>query len=684
MKAVVRKLSLAMTCIGLGATSVDAQVLLHRGTSREIEQGRLVRHVVDTPLADLPRLWQVLDQFPLVEASANSLRIQGVGEPSLYFAERRIDRGDLEHISPKEIERIELVMNDEFSANTPARAAIRIVPKKQTDNNLGGYVGMDLLKQQEMGYNTLGELYWHGDKLSLKISGSTYGRTNNFEQDNEIAIDNLINEAKAQGEDREIGYDAYTDLVYQPRVGQEFGLSYRYHREATSSQTRAIEATVKQSDILRRSYQAEKVNALIRPHTNHKINGYYHALIGAQWTLHAEGSYIYNQANSQLSTIVKDLKPAPATRSIEAQYSTLGQVLAWRIYAERSDQWGSIQLGWDGNLSQINQQAKTLTPEALRLLPNSQQLKLERSNSVYAHWSNSFAEHYAAHLGIRLEQTQQRTKDMQTDREIAVRRTWYLLPSAGITYSHSDGALSLQYSSAVTRPSYRWLQNSALYVHEYALEAGNPLLRPRVDHTLTLGASYHDLSLELSGQVAEDLQMEDIERHAYYNSSLMLIHKNIDAQIYRAQLAYTPNWEVWQPSWTLSSVWYIAKGYQHRPTIEASWDNLINLPWGIVCTVGLSGAIGGSQLSKKLYNVWQIDTSVSKSIGSHWSITLRADDMLTTGQEEYRLATRAGQLYHLVNSDYPDLSLSVSYRFNNTKTKKYRGGAAGTTESERL
>ncbi|MDO4692277.1 MAG: outer membrane beta-barrel protein [Porphyromonadaceae bacterium] len=677
----VYKLSLCMACMGLSMLSLPGQTLSPE-SSRAV--GLRMANVSETPLASLPHVWQVLDQLPFVSASANNISIQGRGEPLLYFGTRQIDLGDLQHMKPEHIERIEVEMPPLSALDAEARASIRIVPKHQPRRNWGGYVAVDLLKQEKVGYNTIGELYWYGDKLSLKVSGSALDRTSNFEQDNEYSLGSITNATKAQGEDRERHYTAYTDLVYQPLKGHEVGLSYRYHTAPIASQVRDLEARVAKGDMLKQRYQSEKVSTLLVPHTNHKVNGYYHGLLNGKWTLHAEGTLIESRTERQMSAEVNYLETPQASYRVLAQYPTHGSVWAYRAYAERASRWGSIRFGLDGSLSQINQQSNILSQGmAVGLMPNSNLINKQINNSIYAHWSSSLGELYAVNLGARVEQTHQELKDLDINRAILNRNTWHLLPSAGITYTGREASLSLNYSSNITRPNYRWLRNSSAYIEEYVLERGNPLLLPRVDHTLSLAGNYAGLGLELSAQMAQDLLLESIERYPSSSHILALSRQNIDAWIYRAQMSYAPNWKLWQPSWTLSSTWYVAEDYRNLPTIEASWDNLINLPWNIICTLGLSGALGGNQLSRQLYDVWQIDASVSKNIGPYWSITLRADDMLTSGQEEYQITAPIGRMYHLVNSDYPDLSLSVSYRFN-TQPKKYRGGAAGTTELERM
>ena len=121
-----------------------------------------------------------------------------------------------------------------------------------------------------------------------------------------------------------------------------------------------------------------------------------------------------------------------------------------------------------------------------------------------------------------------------------------------------------------------------------------------------------------------------------------------------------------------------------RPLGTFRFDNAVHLPWDMWLNVDFSARTSGNGDNCYVKPYWQCNLGLYKSFGNEtWSIKLQLNDIFDTWRQEVTLydaisSTSSEKIY-----DTRDLSLTIRYSFNSTRSR-YKGHGAENIDKNRF
>ncbi|MDY3090893.1 MAG: TonB-dependent receptor [Porphyromonas sp.] len=663
------------------------EVKVHRKAFR-LQGTELRANVAATSLSQLPTMLHVLAAMPFVKADGQGVEVQGRGTPIIYYGHRQVTFEELLQLNPQDVKDVDLQLIPDASFPAGTAAVIRIKPKSVTARSMGAYLRGDLTKQQAWGHYGLGQVYWDSPKLSVKLGGlhteknSQELKSLRVETTDARPRSSMATEAdERNGSTTAVGW---LDAVYRPSEAHEIGAKYQYQSTYKLRPWVQMAAELSLAPGQRAEYNSTIDMMLNRPLASHTLNAYYHGVLTEQWRLHGELNYYATQGRYTQRTLLHYVQPSERKDENRAESAKTADNTSWRTYVERSLPKGRLQIGFDGSLSNITQDYQQLVLHHQQLLPSTTTQSATQRYGLFASWTHRWTEQLGVQLGLRAEYYQ--TATHQNTKLVDEQRSLYLYPSLSISYNKGAVSTSLSYETNVLAPSYNNLQASIMYIDELLLQSGNPLLRPMQTNKLTLVSSYKDWTLTAAYAHERDADYLGNSRYELDPNRLLIRPENYTHSLYKLGLSYSPTIGVWRPQW---EAWLKGQRFTHlgermtKPFVIFSWNNVLALRGGWTLQASILKQFGGHDAIHKYGDYYQIDFSINKSLGKHWSISLSAEDLTTSGQKEYWGRTAISHSYYLSNSDYADWRLSISYNIN-AKQDRYRGGAAGSAERSRF
>ena len=255
-----------------------------------------------------------------------------------------------------------------------------------------------------------------------------------------------------------------------------------------------------------------------------------------------------------------------------------------------------------------------------------------------------------------------------------------------------DLDLSLSYTAKTRRPSYSELNSNLQYDDRFTYEGGNPNLKSETIHDLTLMGSYSWLQWMLSYErTADAIQMVPIPYEQ--NPAITIItRQNFDhVDVLSAGVVLSPKWGCYEPQLSLQIQKQILK-YQslgetkhfNRPLPYARLVNgfRFNHGWRALLTLSWQGK--GNQSITTVKPWAAADVSVVKSfLKDQLRVSMDVKDIFASRRNSFTMYGTSIVFDKWNYSDSRMLRLTVSYRFNTTRSK-YRGTGAANDELERL
>lgn len=105
----------------------------------KLSKGGMVIRVNGTPLSDVGTCFDVLSQMPGVRVNDENIEVIGKGNPQIYINGRRmLDRSELQRISSKDIQNVEVLSNPGAKYGAEIQSVILIKTVKKQGDGLSG------------------------------------------------------------------------------------------------------------------------------------------------------------------------------------------------------------------------------------------------------------------------------------------------------------------------------------------------------------------------------------------------------------------------------------------------------------------------------------------------------------------------------------------------------------------
>lgn len=162
----------------------------------------------------------------------------------------------------------------------------------------------------------------------------------------------------------------------------------------------------------------------------------------------------------------------------------------------------------------------------------------ENINAAYANVAKEWKV-FQIQVGLRAEHTHSNGNSV-TDNKVVDRNYLSLFPTVFVNQKiNKDNNIRYSYSRRVDRPNYQQLNPFVFYMDPYALDQGNPYLRPQFTDNFELGYSFKDFSLSFNYSDTRDM-ITQISQQNEVTRIVNVIRMNLGrAQNYAANL-YLP------------------------------------------------------------------------------------------------------------------------------------------------
>ncbi|HVZ56826.1 MAG TPA: TonB-dependent receptor [Chitinophagaceae bacterium] len=313
----------------------------------------------------------------------------------------------------------------------------------------------------------------------------------------------------------------------------------------------------------------------------------------------------------------------------------------------------------------------------------------ENINAAYATYSRPLSKKLSAQVGLRLENTHSKGRQVTTQQDFD-RNYTQLFPTAYLQYNASDkNQFVLNYGRRIDRPDYEDLNPFMHFLDKYTYEKGNPDLRPQFSHNIELSHTYRGfLTTTLNYSRTTDIIQQVFEQHEATNETFITRDNIAWLRQYGISVSAYKQWTKW---WSgnlyanlfnnhfegqangdpiaLSSTTLVIQS-QQQFKLKKGWGTEIS---GFYRTKGLEGVI-------VTYPLGQISLGASKQVlNNKGTVRLNVRDAFNL--QHFKGYSRYGNIDISLQNYFESrvVNLSFTYRFSkgklNAAGNRKKGGA---------
>jgi len=179
----------------------------------------------------------------------------------------------------------------------------------------------------------------------------------------------------------------------------------------------------------------------------------------------------------------------------------------------------------------------------------------ENINAAYVNFGKEWKV-WQIQLGLRAEHTHSNGNSVTSNKEVD-RNYLSLFPTAFVNQKlNENNNIRYSYSRRVDRPNYQQLNPFAFYMDPYAVDQGNPYLKPQFTDNFEIGYSYKEFSFSVNYSNTKDL-ITQISQQDEVTRIVSVIRQNLGrAQNYSANLSFPIKVAKWWSMQSSGSLYY--------------------------------------------------------------------------------------------------------------------------------
>ena len=654
-----------------------------------IKGDAFVTPVEHSVLAEAGSASDVLKKLPGVVTKDGGYEVIGKGTPIIYINGRLIrDDSELEQLSSREIKSVDVVQNPGARYDATVKAVIRIQTIKRTGDGFGFDVRSSWSQSKYTNLNeTVNMNYRHN---SLDIFGSLVYTDAEYFQDTYMY---QTLGSKKLLETRQTGYLDGRSQALTPTLGLNWqisgshsvGIRYRPGFNLGSSSTQDIRTSATLDGKL-----DDETNTVAEgysdPYQSHEINMYYNGTAGK---LGIDFNADFHDSRTNEFKTYNELSQYQDDRILNTTSNTHNRLYASKLTLTYPIFGGVLTAG--SEYSHTSRHDKYLNGEGY--VPNAYTTIKESETSAYAEYIYPF-KFGSLTAGVRYEHIGFNYYENEVLKEDQSRTYDNFYPNASFAAVAGPFQFLLNYSAKTTRPNYSYLSNSLVYIDRYSVMQGNPLLRPEMNHDVSLAAVWKFIQAGVSYQVVKNAILHNATEQAGVENAILIYYDNFDKSIptMQAMITATPTIGIWYPRLTLALVkqWLTmdslgeeVKLNQALPVIQ--FGNTLTLPKGFTLNLDYTfQGKGDSRVYHMLKAMNILNASLRKSfLDNALTVEIFANDILDDNVNEVRMFSKAYALKQWSKVSMRTFGITLRYNFNTTQSK-YKGTGAGTSQKERM
>ena len=646
----------------------------------------LKANVIGTSLAKMGTAGEMLSHLPFVTGKDGSYTVLGHGTPEIYINNRKVrDTSELDRLRADEIVSAEVITTPgaQYAANVPA--VIRIKTVKQRGQGWSGSFRTNYSQGSlARGYGQVNLNYRTG---GLDIFGMGYVTRSSF-YGNSTSDDRL--EASSV-------WDVHTQKHYNQKTDYFFGtlgfnydfnerhsIGLRYEPNAPFGNHKKhvySDVTVKKDGEFLEEMKTEQVNQ-DKSKWKHSVNAYYTGNIG-KWQVDVNADYLFGQSEKLQQITNNGEKAAESTSKVRNYLYAVKAVASTPIGK------GHFSIGTEETFTNRHD----LFLQSGFSADADNHVK-QSSWSAFANYSLPLGK-WNLSAGFRYEhqQTDYYENNIYKEEQSPVYNDF--IPTLSANYRNGDWNLNLSYKYLKGNPPYSLLNSAINYRSKYEYMTGNPLLEKQQNKAFLLDASWKWIYIStwynsVKNSITTVSQAYNDETHP---GVTIIDYQNIpSARSYGGNITLAPKFGFWQPQATINlSFWdsdleAIGINYDwNDPYWYFILDNTFTLPKGWFINVQGTYVPKFKQSASKKKAMGVVDFRLSKSFlkDDALSVTLTANDIFHTQHNAMTAYSIGTSTTFTEYYDHQRVGVTLSYKFNATKSK-YKGTGAGQSEKSRL
>lgn len=498
-------------------------------TTRPImkQQGtKIITDIATSKLQNLPKTEMLLNFLPGVTTSytGGGYEVFGKGNPIFYINNRRVrDIDEVNQISPKDIENIELETQPGAEFDNSVGAIIRIkLKKKQGD----GVSGMFYAEHQ---FFEKGTEQWIKPSFNFRKGKTDFFANATFDLSNH-RIAHSSNDFMVKHSQGRIFFEEMNDYNkknFNGKIGfsHEFnenhfiGASFQYAHNPMSGRDFAEHKNqVFQNQTLVNEFLANN----IRDNKDRKItaNAYYEGKLAEKLKLQTDVDYVGLFSDYQSDMIEKNT----LTHTQHSIHSLNDAQSHWFGFKTTlTQEFGKIRMNYGTEFSHLFRE--DAYKNTLLVSPLVENKEWRSSGFLSATYPLGKANIKA---GIRYEFADFQYFENKIKSNVKSRLYQNWLPNISVAFPYENTQISVSYQKKIRRPAFYQLNDYAQYENLYLYNSGNPYLMPHLSDEFSVLASYKNLSASVVFTHHHKAFYEDYRPYAPNPNVIEKIIRNYD------------------------------------------------------------------------------------------------------------------------------------------------------------
>lgn len=668
------------------AVALQETVITARRPTYKMKGNALVTHVSNSLLSTAGTANDVLTHIPFVQGDNGEFTVFGKGTPLIYLNGRQLrDLSELERLSSKDIQSVEVITNPGAEYDVTVKSIIKIKTVKPKGEGFSTDVKAGITQDHNFNhFEQLNMNYRHGG-LDL-FTNLYYSRTGNYQEQKDkhyIEVDTTWQHRS------EVNMNAISHYInaeggfnYMITSDHSLGARYTFSRTPQSNldMTSDYDITANGNFYDSQHYDYDWNNNDF----SHRVNAYYLGTAG-KLGIDFNADY-YSGETRQYQNVLE------TSEEYENRHITTSNLNNNRLYAAKlvlTHPIGKGELKAGAEYSHTRRLSRYENPQ--NYLPETDNEIKEEKLAGFAEFAIALGKFQAA-AGLRYEHVTSDYFDKGTRISEQSRNYNNLFPNVSFALPVGKTQLSLSYTAKTRRPAYNELNSNLQYDDRFTYEGGNPNLKPETVHDLTFMGNYQWIQLFVSYQQRRDA-VEFVAKTYDKNPAITLFTRdNFDKiETLNAGLVLSPKFGIWEPILSLQMQKQFFKAFSmgvlknfDRPIFNGRLDNNFRFSKTFTGNLTLFASTKGNNSIILMKPDRGVNVSLNKTfLDDRLNVNFRVNDIFASRRSSYIIYGEHMQFEKWNYSDTRNVRLTVSYKFNSTRSK-YRGKGAANEELNRL
>lgn len=668
------------------AVALQETVITARRPTYKMKGNALVTHVSNSLLSTAGTANDVLTHIPFVQGDNGEFTVFGKGTPLIYLNGRQLrDLSELERLSSKDIQSVEVITNPGAEYDVTVKSIIKIKTVKPKGEGFSTDVKAGITQDHNFNhFEQLNMNYRHGG-LDL-FTNLYYSHTGNYQEQKDkhyIEVDTTWQHRS------EVNMNAISHYInaeggfnYMITSDHSLGARYTFSRTPQSNldMTSDYDITANGNFYDSQHYDYDWNNNDF----SHRVNAYYLGTAG-KLGIDFNADY-YSGETRQYQNVLE------TSEEYEDRHITTSNLNNNRLYAVKlvlTHPIGKGELKAGAEYSHTRRLSRYENPQ--NYLPETDNEIKEEKLAGFAEFAIALGKFQAA-AGLRYEHVTSDYFDKGTRISEQSRNYDNLFPNVSFALPVGKTQLSLSYTAKTRRPAYNELNSNLQYDDRFTYEGGNPNLKPETVHDLTFMGNYQWIQLFVSYQQRRDA-VEFVAKTYDKNPAITLFTRdNFDKiETLNAGLVLSPKFGIWEPILSLQMQKQFFKALSmgalksfDRPIFNGRLDNNFRFSKTFTGNLTLFASTKGNNSIILMKPDRGVNVSLNKTfLDDRLNVNFRVNDIFASRRSSYIIYGENMQFDKWNYSDTRNVRLTVSYKFNSTRSK-YRGKGAANEELNRL